>query len=79
MSFIYRNGWLCQFLDEDLQTSLPRKLHFRTEDKIREIARRGDGMLNLESLQAFDQAVEIGRGGVWLELTDEQYRTLLSA
>jgi hypothetical protein len=79
MSFMYRHGWLCQFLEEDLRTPLPRKLHFRTEDKVREIARRGGGMLNLECLQAFDHAIEIGRGGVWLELSDEQYQTLLSA
>ncbi len=78
MSFMYRDGWLCQFLEEDLKTSLPRKLHFQSEEKVRELARRGGGMLNLECLQAFDHAIEIGRGGVWLELSDEQYRTLLS-
>src|SRR6476469_8816411 len=61
MSFMNRNGWLCQFLDEDLKTPLPRKLHFRTEDKVREMARRGGAMLNLETLQAFDHGIEIGR------------------
>ncbi len=76
MSFMNRNGWLCQFLEEDLKTLLPRALHFRTEDKVREIARRGGAMLNLETLQAFDHGIEIGRGGVWLELSDEQYRKL---
>lgn len=77
MSFMYQKGWYCQFLEADLKTPLPRKLHFRTEAKVRELAGRGGAMLNLESLQAFDRGVEMGRGGIWLELTDEQYRKLL--
>jgi hypothetical protein len=28
----YRNGWQCQFLEADLKTSLPRRLHFATSD-----------------------------------------------
>ena len=77
MSFVQRDGWLCQFLEEDLKTALPRKMHFRNEQKVREIARRGGASLNLETLQAFDHGIEIGRGGIWLELSDEQYRKLL--
>jgi hypothetical protein len=33
-------------------------------------------LLNLESRQALDQAIEIGRGGVFLSLTAEQYAKL---
>jgi hypothetical protein len=32
--------------------------------------------MNLESLQALEHGIETGRGGVWLELTDEQYGKL---
>lgn len=32
--------------------------------------------MNLESIQALDQGIEKGRGGVWLELTEEQYGKL---
>jgi len=31
---------------------------------------------NLESRQALDQAIGIGRGGVFLNLTEEQYARL---
>lgn len=77
MSFMHREGWLCQFLEEDLKTPLRRRVHFSSEEKVREIARRGGANLNLETLQAFDHGIEIGRGGIWLELSDEQYRKLL--
>ena len=59
-----------------LQTSLPRKFNFKDPEKIVELAERGGAALNLEGRQALDHAFEIGRGGVWLELTDEQYRKL---
>lgn len=34
MSFQFRDGWRCQFLEQDLKTSLPKKLHFSSSDKI---------------------------------------------
>jgi hypothetical protein len=40
MHFLFRKGWLCQFLEEDLRTPLPRTLHFTNEEKIWEIAKR---------------------------------------
>ena len=76
MSFMDRRGWLCQFLEEDLKTPLPRKVTVNTEEKVREIARRGGCTMNLESLQALEHGIEKGRGGVWLELTEEQYAKL---
>jgi len=72
MSFQCRCGWHCQFLEEDLQTPLPRKLRFTSSDKVVELVRRGGGLSNLESRQALDHAIEIGRGGVFLNLTEEQ-------
>lgn len=76
MSFMFRNGWLCQFLEEDLKTSLPRKVILGSQEKVREMARRGGAAMSLDVLQALDHGIEIGRGGIWLELSDEQYQKL---
>ncbi len=76
MSFMCRDGWYCQFLEEDLKTPLPRKLNFSNCDKVRKIAERGGCNLILESRQALDHGIECGRGGVWLELNEEQYQKL---
>lgn len=78
MSFMHRDGWFCQFLEEDLKTPLPRKVTVAGPEKVREMAERGGCNLNLESRQALDHGIEIGRGGVWLELSDEQYQKLLT-
>jgi len=76
MSFQCRYGWHCQFLEEDLQTPLPRKLHFASPDKVVELVERGGGFTDQESRQALDQAIVTGRGGVFLSLTEEQYARL---
>jgi hypothetical protein len=73
MSFQCRYGWHCQFMEQDLKTPLARKLHFKSAEKVIELVVRGGGLSNLESRQALDQAIEIGRGGVFLSLTEEQY------
>jgi len=64
MSFMLRQGWHCQFLEEDLKTALPKKLAFLSQDMIVELARRGGAVVNLESEQAIRHGIEIGRGGV---------------
>jgi hypothetical protein len=70
MSFFLRRGWWgCQFLEADLQTSLPKKLSFKDEAKTNEHGRGGGAFLNLESRQSIDHAISIGHGGIWLELT----------
>lgn len=78
MSFVHRQVWHCSFLEDDLKTPLRKKLSFTSAEKIREIARRGGCTLNLETLQALDHGIENGRGGMWLELTAEQYGKLCS-
>ena len=77
MSFMLRKGWACQFLEPDLQTILPRKLKFADVGKVRALAKRGEGVQDLESASALEHGIEIGRGGVWLSLTPEQYARLL--
>ena len=76
MSFMSREAWFCHFLEEDLKTPLPRKLAFADADRIFELARRGGAKLDLEAQQAIHHALETGRGGIWLNLTDDQYRKL---
>jgi hypothetical protein len=34
LSFQCRDGWQCQFLEADLQTPLPKRLHFLSSDKV---------------------------------------------
>jgi hypothetical protein len=76
MSFMHSKGWYCQFLEEDLKTSLPRKFTFATSDKVAELAQMGGGLTNLESKQALENGISMGRGGVFLNLTQEQYDKL---
>lgn len=76
MSFMLNNGWHCQFLESDLKTPLRRKLTFAAAAKIREMYDRFGEDKKLEDRQALDHAVENGRGSIWLNLTEEQYRKL---
>jgi hypothetical protein len=61
MSFFQRQGWYCQFLEADLKTSLPKKLNFKDERKILELARRGGAFLNLETRQGIDHAMPLAQ------------------
>ena len=76
MSFQTQSGWHCQFLEEDLKTAIPRKLNPISREKLFEVAERGGYRMNLEGRQALQQAVDMGRGGIWLELSEQQYRKL---
>jgi hypothetical protein len=76
MTFFLRNGWYCQFLEPDLKTPLPRTFTFATSDKIEELIRRGAGMRDLADQQAVEHGIGMGRGGVYLNLTEEQYGML---
>jgi hypothetical protein len=78
MSFIHRQGWLCQFLEKDLKTGLPKKLALTSQEKVLEVAQRGGALIDLAAEQAIRHPFEIGLGGVWPNLTDEQYRKLNS-
>ncbi|MGB7986419.1 MAG: hypothetical protein WCF54_14730 [Terracidiphilus sp.] len=76
MSFMDRQGWQCQFLEDDLQTSLPRRLHFASSAKVVELVERAGGFIDQESRLMLNQGISMGRGGVFLRLTDEQYAKL---
>ncbi len=75
MSFFRGRGWHCRFTAEG-RRALPKRLTFRDSAKIYEVARRGNGLLDDESQKALDQAVELGRGGMWLRLTNDQLEAL---
>jgi hypothetical protein len=66
MSFFLRQGWYVSFLELDLKTSPART--------IREIARRGG--VTPEAQEQLDRQIANGRGGLYLDLSPEQYRHL---
>ena len=76
LSFQDRPGWHCQFLETDLQTPLPKRLHFASSDKVVELIERAGGFTDQETRLMVHQGTEMGRGGIFLKLTEEQYATL---
>jgi hypothetical protein len=76
MSFFMRDGWVVQFLEPDLKTSLGRIRAFSDANKIRELIERTPTPINLESRNMIEHAIDKGRGGMYLQLTGEQYRKL---
>jgi len=47
-----------------------------TPENIIELARRGGAEMKLEDVQAIEYAIQMGRGNLWLNLTEDQYRKL---
>ena len=76
MHFMLREGWFCQFIEEDLKTPLPKKMTLKDPGKLFEIAERGGYKLTLENRHAIENAIAMGRGSIWLDLTQEQYAKL---
>jgi 2-polyprenyl-6-methoxyphenol hydroxylase-like FAD-dependent oxidoreductase len=76
MYFMHNQGWSCQFLEPDLKTPLPRKLTFATSDKVLQLIERAGALKDLAARQAIEHGIEMGRGGVYLMLTPEQYGKL---
>ena len=76
MYYMLRENWMCQFLEQDLKTPLPRRLYFNDPEKIRRIVEKVGNFADLQDRQALDYGLQMGRGGVWLQLTEEQYRRL---
>jgi hypothetical protein len=76
MHFMLNQGWLCQFLEPDLRTPLPRQLTFQDPAKIVAMAEGGGALKDLAARQALDYALQMGRGSMWLMLTPEQYAKL---
>lgn len=81
MSFVRDHGrWHCRFHRDDLgKTPFSKQFVFRSAEKIYEAARRGDGLPSLEACLELDRALSLGRGGLWLNLTEEQHSILTKA
>jgi hypothetical protein len=79
MSFQDRQGWQVQFLEADLQTPLAKRLHFASSAKVVELVERGGGFIDQESRLMLEQGISMGRGGLFLSLTEEQYAKLRQA
>jgi|HubBroStandDraft_1064217.scaffolds.fasta_scaffold200568_1 hypothetical protein len=71
-----RAGWHCQFLEGDLETPPPKQLAFLSQSMIPQLARRGGANFDLEAERAVQHGINIGRGGAWLSLNDDQCRKL---
>ena len=71
-----RQGWYVSFLEADCQTALPRKLRFASAEKIRTMHERFGSSQMSEDKNALEHGISIGRGGVWLSLSEEQYQKL---
>ena len=76
MQFTLTRGWFCQFLEADLKTVLPRKVTVRDQKKLFEMAERGGFHLSAAGRYSIQKAIDEGRGGIWLELSGEQYAKL---
>ena len=66
-------------MEEDRQTRLPRMVMLPDERKLFELVKRGGFTLNISGRQEIEEAIRKKRGGVWLELTPEQYAKLRRA
>jgi hypothetical protein len=73
---LYKDTWRVAFLEADCKRSLPRHVHFASPEKIRTMFKRNAKSKLLEDEQALEHGIEIGRGGFWLELNEEQYQAL---
>lgn len=76
LQFSFRQGWFCEFMEEDRKTRLPRTVILADERKLFELVKCGGFTLNISGRQEIEEAIRKKRGGVWLELTPEQYAKL---
>ncbi len=74
MRFEWLAGWRVTFADGD--KVLPRTLLFQSEEKLTEMAERGGAMKSLADRQGLEYAIQIGRGGLYLDLSYPQFATL---
>jgi len=75
MSFYRSYGWNCSFYSERWQR-LPKRLVFRQAASIWETAKRGNGLIDDAARKRLELLIEVGRGGIMLRLTDEQFRAI---
>ena len=71
-----RHDWHVSFLEADACTPLPRHLTFAIAEKIFDTARAGGADFTSEGRCMIEHGISIGRGSVWLHLTEAQYQKL---
>lgn len=76
LRFKFLHGWHCEFFDETLKTALPRTVLLPDEKKLFEMLKRGGYTLNIAGRREIEDAIRQKKGGVWLDLTAEQYAKL---
>ena len=76
MSFHQQKQWFVGFKEPDLRSVAGRMRRFQSSEKIVELAERGNALKCLADRQALEAAILKGSGGIWLLLTEEQYRRL---
>ena len=77
VNFFLRGGyWFCSFLQPDLKTPVCRGRSFASAEKVRELIAKTPTRMMSEDKQALEFALEAGRGGIWLDVTTEQYARL---
>lgn len=79
MTFFERHGWIVQFLESDLKTPVGRIRKFSHADRVTELIGRTPTAMNLEARNMLEHALSGGRGGMYLDVTGEQYRKLKSS
>ena len=75
MYFRRFHGWHCSFRTVD-RKKLPKEFTFKVPSTLRELAKRGNGLIDKWDRDGFDLALEMGKGGVWLRLSDDQFKAL---
>jgi hypothetical protein len=75
-AFERKVGWHVVFFDSASKRRLSRELILEQDDKLYELAKRGQALRELADKQALDGAIQGGKGGLFLKLTDDQYRKL---
>ena len=68
-------GRRCGFTTET-RKKLPKEFTFNNSSTVRELASRDNGPIDKWDREGFELNLEIGKGGIWLRLTDEQYAAL---
>jgi hypothetical protein len=76
MLFALGKDWRVSFLANDLTTSPLKTLTFAGPEEIRGLAHRGQALGTSEAQALFDYSLRRGGGGLYLQLTPEQYSEL---
>lgn len=76
-SFEYKECWEVVFYDSGTQKRLPLQLRLHGAQKLNELGERGQCRTDLVAKRALEAGINVGLGGLFLKLTDEQYQKLL--